>query len=117
MWLSKRNMRYTSYSQANEIGTVTLSRAEGMDAGGAAQTKDISVYSPYGYSFLAPKGEEMLLVSSALGTVGSGTRMKRDGLLPGEIAITSLGGARIELKNNGDVVINGYVIPKNEGEN
>lgn len=116
MWLSKISMRRASASFAGEIGTVTLSSAGAMDVSGAFQARDISVYSPYGYSFSAPSGEELLLVGSALGAVGSGTRMKNAGLAPGEVAISSLGGAKIVLKNNGEVVINGYAIPKYEGE-
>lgn len=110
MWISKRV--YNSAPPAAEIGTVTASRGLGTDASATSQSKNVSIYAPYGYAFCAPKGESLLLVSSPLGAVGSGTKMKSTALEAGEVEISSLGGARIVLKNNGDVVINDIEIPR-----
>lgn len=111
MWISKRFYSEPS-PQASEIGTVTVSRNSGIDASATVHKKSVDIYAPYGYSFSAPKGEEVLLVGSSLGSVGSGTRMKNEGLSAGEIAIASSGGARIVLKNDGTVSINGMTFSK-----
>ena len=41
-----------------------------------------------------------------------GTRTEAVAIAPGELLLQSLGGARIYLKNNGEVVINGQTFPK-----
>lgn len=110
MWISRGF--YRKSIQPPEIGTITVSGNAGAEASATAQTKSVSLYSPYGYSYCAPRGEEVLLVNSALGAVGSGMRMKRSDLSAGEIEISSLGGARIILKNDGSVCINGYTFLK-----
>lgn len=116
MWISKRF--YSPITSACEIGKITVSGRAGEQASASVQSKNIEIYSPYGYSFSAPKGEDVLLVSSALGTVGSGLKMKKSALAPGEVEISSLGGAKIILKNDGTVSINGHAFSKEgKGEN
>ncbi len=110
MWLSKKfNNPYMSVS---EVGTVTVSENATIDALSTISSKEVQNYSPYGYSFSVPTGEEVLLVNSSLGTVGAGIKMKNENLSAGEIAISSIGGARIVLKTDGTVNINGLVITK-----
>lgn len=110
MWLSKRfNNPYVSVS---EVGTVTTSNNSIINASSTISSNGVSNYSPYGYSFSVPTGEEVLLVNSSLGTVGAGIKMKNENLSSGEIAISSIGGAKIILKNDGTVDINGIVITK-----
>lgn len=110
MWISRRF--FNNSVPTAEIGTITQSKSFEPAASATSRSNNISIYAPYGYSFCAPKGEQLLLVSSALGAVGSGTKMKNNTLEAGEIEISSLGGAKIVLKNNGDVVINGVAIPR-----
>lgn len=110
MWLSKKfNNPYFSVS---EVGTVTISENATIDALSTVSSKEVQNYSPYGYSFSVPTGEEVLLVNSSLGTVGAGIKMKNKNLSSGEVSISSMGGANIVLKQDGTVNINGLVITK-----
>ncbi len=110
MWLSKRfNKPKISVS---EVGTVTNSNNSTINTSSTVSSNGVLNYSPYGYSFSAPKGEEVLLINSSLGTVGAGIKMKNENLSSGEIAISSIGGAKIILKNDGTVFINGIIINK-----
>ncbi len=110
MWLSKRfNSPYVSVS---EVGTVTNSNNSIINTSSTVTSNGVLNYSPYGYSFSAPTGEEVLLVNSSSGTVGAGMKMKSQNLSSGEIAISSIGGAKIILKNDGTVNINGIVVTK-----
>lgn len=110
MWLSKR---YSKKGGAlAEEGTITVSSNGCSEATGTLQSRNTESYSPYGYSYCAPVGEQVLIVNSSSGAVSAGTKMKSSSLQQGEVALSSLGGASILLKNNGDVVINGVVISK-----
>ncbi len=110
MWLSKRfNNPKISVS---EVGMVTNSNNSIINTSSTVSSNGVLNYSPYGYSFSAPTGEEVLLINSSLGTVGAGTKMKNQNLLSGEVSISSIGGAKIVLKNDGTVNINGIVITK-----
>lgn len=110
MWLSKRYLKRTD-SLAEE-GTITVSSDGCSEAAGTLRSRSAESYSPYGYSYCAPVGEQVLIVNSSSGAVSAGTKMKSSQLLQGEVSLFSLGGASIMLKNNGDVVINGVVISK-----
>lgn len=110
MWLSKRfNNPKISVS---EVGMVTNSNNSIINTSSTVSSNGVLNYSPYGYSFSAPTGEEVLLINSSLGTVGAGTKMKNQNLSSGEVSISSIGGAKIVLKNDGTVNINGIVITK-----
>lgn len=111
MWLSKKFGK-TDYTLA-EAGTVSVGGESVIKTTSTLQSAEVHNYAPYGYSAYAPDGEEILLINSAGGTAGAGTRMKNEKLSSGEIAITSIGDAKIMLKKNGDVEINGFVFTKN----
>ncbi|MDE5996346.1 MAG: hypothetical protein K2G56_05445 [Eubacterium sp.] len=110
MWLSKK------FGNAENIfaeaGTVSVGGGAVIKTASTIQSEEVYNYAPYGYSAYAPDGEEILLINSAGGTAGAGTKMKNEKLSSGEIAITSIGDARILLKKNGDVEINGFVFTK-----
>ena len=110
MWLSKR------FSNAEKItaesGTVSVGGGSVIKTASTIQSEEVQNYAPYGYSAYAPDGEEILLINSAGATAGAGTKMKNENLSAGEIAITSIGGAKLFLKQNGDVEINGFVFTK-----
>lgn len=110
MWLSERFKSKESY--AAETGTVTMNTKGCTEAAATMQARNSESYSPYGYSFCAPVGENVLLINSSAGTVSAGVKMKNNLLQQGEILIESLGGAKIALKNNGDIEMNGIIIDK-----
>lgn len=110
MWLSQRFGNAEKI--AAESGTVSVGGGSVIKTASTIQSEEVQNYAPYGYSAYAPDGEEILLINSAGATAGAGTKMKNENLSVGEIAITSIGDAKIFLKMNGDVEINGFVFTK-----
>ncbi|MDE6110733.1 MAG: hypothetical protein K2F65_02330 [Eubacterium sp.] len=110
MWLSKKFGK--TENTFAEAGTVSVGGESVIRTASTIQSEEVCNYAPYGYSAYAPDGEEILLINSAGGTAGAGTKMKNERISSGEIAITSIGDARIRLKKNGDVEINGFVFTK-----
>lgn len=111
MWLSK--VFKNTHSFAAEKGTVAIGGSSTLKTSSTLQSANVQSYAPYGYSSFAPAGEEILIINSAEGSVGSGTRMSDDNLAEGEISIQSRGGACIRLKKDGTVEINGFVFTAN----
>ncbi|MDE5669888.1 MAG: hypothetical protein K2I14_00265 [Eubacterium sp.] len=110
MWLSKKFGR--ADNAFSEIGAVSVGGGSVIKTASTIQSEEVQNYAPYGYSAYAPDGEEILLINSAGGTAGAGTKMKNERLSMGEIAIASIGNAKIMLKKNGDAEINGFVFTK-----
>lgn len=111
MWISKRLRDAVAQPRA-ERGNVILASDNGLGASGTISNRDVGVYQPYGYASTPPVGEEVMLLPSSDGQVliGSKSQSQCDA---GEVVITSLGGAKIELKNDGTIVLNSLVIDKN----
>ncbi len=109
MWISK-TISQKKPSELSQQGTVTLSSSDGIEASATDSGRDYPCYAPYGYTYTAPAGEEVLLVRTESGGAVSGSRMKTGVLPSGEIKIKSAGGAEIWLRNDGSVVINGLII-------
>ncbi len=106
MWLSRR---FGGVQQtAAEKGTVSVGGNAVLKTVSTVQSEEVQNYAPY--SAYAPDGEEILIINSTGGAAGAGTRMKQDLLQAGEISITSAGGAKITLKNNGDIELNGLAV-------
>lgn len=111
MWISRR-LHSQSNQQGAERGRVTLSGNDGIEAGATYSTRDVGMYMPYGYSSSPPVGSEAILLASADGQVLVGTKMEHS-CDSGEVVICSMGGARIELKNDGTIRLNSLVIDRN----
>lgn len=112
MWMSRMLSKNNALEKA-EKGSVTISSASDFEAGASVNERNISSYAPYGYSYSPEVGAEVILIPSSDGQVALGTKSSAEGLESGEIRISSKGGATIELKNDGRVVINqSYVIDK-----
>lgn len=111
MWISRRLRQATTQPKA-ERGSVILANDNGLEAGGTISTRDVSVYQPYGFSSVPPVGEEVMLLPSSDGQVVIGAKSSNS-CDAGEVVITSLGGAKIMLKNDGTIVLNSLVIDKN----
>ncbi len=70
------------------------------------EKKNLRQVHPYGIYFVYPNGENIELdEKKILGSVDETD--ERENLEAGEILIKSMGGAKIVLKNDGKVVING----------
>ncbi|MBR0412095.1 MAG: phage baseplate assembly protein [Eubacterium sp.] len=109
MWLSKTIGKSMTDSKAQK-GSVTVSGSAALEAQYTAGAKNMEAYTPYGYTSAAPIGEEVVVLPSSDGEITLGTRCKASTLQSGEVMISSLGGAKILLKNDGTVVINSMVI-------
>ncbi len=113
MWLSKSLFHKTEGEKAQK-GSVTISSSGNMETGSTANSRNTDMYLPYGYSALPPVGEEVLILPACKGQAIMGTLSKpKQSLQSGEIRLCSAGGATIELRNDGAVVINSLVINKN----
>lgn len=108
MWMSKRIVA-TSEKEVAEKGKVTLSDNQ-LEAGATVTRRNIDSYAPYGYKSVPPVDEDVIMLESNDGAVVLGTLSKDEDIESGEVKISSLGGAYIILKNNGDIVLNGLVI-------
>ena len=108
MWMSKRIVA-TSQKEVAEKGKVTLSHNQ-LEAGATVTRRNIDSYAPYGYKSVPPVDEDVIMLESNDGAVVLGALSKDENIESGEVKISSLGGAYIILKNNGDIVLNGLVI-------
>lgn len=113
MWLNEKMIDKGTSSEI-ESAKVTIGgdRVETLSSG---QQRGAQVYAPYGYRASVPSGQDVLLISGAEGGFVAGVKSKSEALNSGEIEITSSGGAKIKLCNDGRIVINGMIINK-EGE-
>ena len=108
MWMSKRIVA-TSEKEVAEKGKVTLSDNQ-LEAGATVTRRNIDSYAPYGYKSVPPVDEDVIMLESNDGAVVLGALSKDEDIESGEVKISSLGGAYIILKNNGDIVLNGLGI-------
>ncbi len=105
MWLSKRFN--SSGALSAETAVITSASEKGIEAVSSLCEKNIESFAPYGYSYAAPSGQEVLLINGGDGSVSAGIKMHgNESLCSGEVCISSLGGASIFLRNDGSVVIN-----------
>lgn len=109
MWLTQQ---FTSGTPArvNERGRVTMNEGSRLGVSAAMDERRVETYTPYGYAALPPAGERVLLLPCAQGTVCAGVLCEPGSLQPGEIQLCSAGGARIVLKNSGEIRLNGLTI-------
>ena len=78
-------------------------------AQGSGEYRDFAFVAPWGIAYQPPAAAKAVLVNSTEGMVCTGAMMEGMDLEPGELLLFSQGGARIYLKNTGEVVINGQV--------
>lgn len=111
MWISQRIVREKRAAQA-QAGPVSLVGEGYLHAQGAREARDMPLFAPYGVSSLPPEGEQAVMMPVGEDYICLGVRVLPQGLLPGEVVLHSLGGARLCLKNDGNVEINGLVITR-----
>lgn len=72
--------------------------------------KEVDKIVPYGIMYSAPIGSKSVVVPVGKSQVCAGIICNRnDELEPGELLLFSSGGAKIHLKNDGTVIINGKI--------
>ena len=102
----ERESRQNS-SNTSELGTVTSSGKE-INVLGVGEYREVPLVAPFGIRWNPPSGSNVQLVKnwhSGKSIVAVGTIVDKE-IEPGEIEIYSAGGAKVELKNNGAVIIN-----------
>lgn len=111
MWLSEELARRTRRSGTEaESGVVTV-EGDGAGVFTLGEVRGASVVAPGGYFWRPRQGETVLLVRS--GTPGEAPRVLGaeepvgETLEAGEVCIRSAGGARIVLRNNGNIELTG----------
>lgn len=114
MWLSKMLSKSSENTKA-ESGFVTMADDGKLEASASMSERGINVYAPYGIHSVPPENEEVFLVPSSSGQAALGVKGVSVGIASGEVLITSLGGAKIYLKNDGSVVINDHFVIDREG--
>lgn len=102
MWMleqllhNKNNFSTAQEGEVNGTGVQTANSYAGMEQ-----------CSPWGIRWNAPQGAHAVVMNTDKGAVCMGCTVSGADLQPGELMLTSKGGASIYLKANGEVVING----------
>lgn len=109
MWISEA-IATDGGRQLLQTGKSTLNNNGSTEAVASGVSRGIEMYSPYGYAFSLPSGENLLLAECGGNQAGIGVLTSSENLAVGEIKITAASGAYIYLKNDGSVVINGLKI-------
>lgn len=112
MWLSKKMAGDLRREPTAEVARMTGSST----AQGSGEYRDFALVAPWGIAYMPPDAARAVLVNSTEGMVCAGAVVEETALEPGELLLFSQGGARIYLKNSGEVVINGQVFAAEEGE-
>lgn len=111
MWIA-REIAGRKEEQGAQTARVTLTAAGKVAASGAGETRDTPLYAPYGMASVPPEGSPVLLLPCEGQLRCIGTLCGAHGLEAGEVMLYSAGGARIVLKNNGEIDLNGLTIGK-----
>ena len=110
MWISQKMGALEQSGAQTQMGEVT-NNVDGITVQAVGQYSNIPIVSPWGITYLPPKGTKVLVLETDDTTVCAGAVLNTTGLAAGELMLRSSGGACIHLKNNGEVVINGQVFP------
>ncbi len=105
MWLTGQLAR----DEGLRMRSGLVNSGEGFSVQGEKEYMSPEQVTPYGVSSRAAGGRQAVMLDGYCAGVLSGEDSK---LSEGEVRLYSAGGAEILLKNNGDVVINGQVFPK-----
>lgn len=112
-----RQTRQGNYN-TSELSTVTSSGGKEINALGVGEYREVPLVAPFGIRWNPPAGESVQLIKNwhmGSNIVAVGTIVDEE-IPPGEVELYSKGGAKIRLKNNGDVVINELVIITIDGD-
>lgn len=110
MWISQY---VTGHSFGADVPSVGEVRSAGEKVSVSASNDHLSVptAAPYGIAYVPPIGARSLVLPTDAGAVCLGVIGAPDAQLEqGELMLYSAGGARIVLKNDGRVLINGRAV-------
>lgn len=107
MWLMNY-ITQNSIAAPNAVkGSVDGVKSDGLSVNSSAEYKQLGVCLPYGITSVPPVGERAVVLPLDDGQINLGVLASNSSAVPGEIVLKSKGGACIELKNDGRVIING----------
>jgi phage gp45-like len=107
MWISGKIGGTRGAEGAVVAGQVTGGQNARIAAQGETEYRGLPLAAPWGIAYLPPFGASAVIVGGAEHPVCVGTVVEEQNLQPGELLLFSAGGARICLKNSGEVIING----------
>lgn len=94
------------------IAQVSYSNATGFGVVGDSEITGALVFAPRGIAYRPCVGDHLLLMPVAGADTCLGALTSTIGLAPGELRLSSSGGASIQLCQNGDILLNGVTITK-----
>lgn len=110
MWLLDYITKNSLKSADTSQGDVTSTGENSVNVSSSLEHRNVSLIAPYGVFYNPPVGEQSVVLPVdgsyvSLGVVSQSSHS----LSPGELMLCSKGGAKIVLKNDGSVEINGKV--------
>lgn len=97
-------------SQGPCVAQVTFSQEDEFGASSGYERRKIPTFSARGITYRPCQGDHVLLFNVAGKEVCAGVLCQSEKIEPGELSLSSSGGANIHLKADGSVVINGLTI-------
>lgn len=110
MWVSQYLTSHSFQDAKTSVGEVSASSQEKSDVNSSNEYFQIRRLSPYGVSSVPADGSDSVIVHTARGDFLLSVMDPGVSLEPGEVALHSMGGASIVLKNDGRVLINGRTV-------
>lgn len=112
MWISNKiASREKSKERKTASADVTMVSGENIVVQNSNEYRDIKIVSPRGVAYMPVQGDKTVVIPVGDENICIGAINESAGLEAGELMFYSLGGAKIILKNNGEVVINNTTIP------
>ncbi|MBQ8058003.1 MAG: phage baseplate assembly protein [Ruminococcus sp.] len=110
MWLLDYITKNSLKSAVASKGDVTSTDTNSVNVNSAFEHRNVPIVAPFGVYYNPPVGEESLVVpvNGSYVSIGVVSNEEHE-LSSGELMLCSKGGAKIVLKNDGSVVINGKV--------
>lgn len=99
-------------SSGATVAQVSFSESGGFGAVGESEQRSLTVCAPRGFAYRPCEGDKLLLIPADGAMLCAGVLNSTAGLEGGELRLSSAGGAVIELKNNGDIILNGWTITR-----
>lgn len=108
MWLVDYVTKNSISPPVGEKGNIRAAEKGKVQVKGSSDFQQLPVVAPFGIAYMPSVGCQTAVVPLNGSQVCIGVVDENNsGLEPGEIMLYSQGGARIELKNDGNVYING----------
>lgn len=95
---------------AATVAQVTFSEEGSYGALSTSEHRSVPVFGPRGMAYRPCEGDHLLLVKADGADVCAGVLVTAENLQPGELRLSSSGGASIRLCPSGEIILNGVTI-------